>query len=42
MKEKYSIVDEDTWNFDELGFMIGKISSQLVVIGLDKPGKQLP
>jgi hypothetical protein len=40
MKAKYGIVDEDTWNFDESGFMIGKISSQLVVTGSEKPGKQ--
>jgi len=40
MKAKYSIADEDTWNFDESGFMMGKISSQLVVTGSEKPGKQ--
>jgi hypothetical protein len=40
MKAKYSILDEDTWNFDESGFMMGKISSQLVVTGSEKPGKQ--
>jgi hypothetical protein len=40
MKAKYSIVDKDTWNFDESGFMMGKISSQLVVTGLEKPRKQ--
>jgi hypothetical protein len=40
MKAKYGIVDEDTWNFDETGFMMGKISSQLVVTGSEKPGKQ--
>jgi hypothetical protein len=40
MKEKYGIVDKDTWNFNESGFMIGKISSQLVVTGLEKPGKR--
>jgi hypothetical protein len=40
MKAKYSIIDEDTWNFDESSFMIGKISSQLVVTGSEKPGKQ--
>jgi hypothetical protein len=40
MKAKYGIVDEDTWNFDESGFMMGKISSQLVVTGSEKPGKQ--
>jgi hypothetical protein len=40
MKAKYGIVDEDTWNFDESGFMMGKISSQLVVTDSEKPGKQ--
>ena len=39
MKEKYSIADEDTWNFDESGFLMGKITSQLVVAGSEKPGK---
>jgi hypothetical protein len=27
MKAKYGIADKDTWNFDESGFIIGKISS---------------
>jgi hypothetical protein len=27
MKAKYSIIDEDIWNFDESGFIIGKIIS---------------
>ena len=40
MKAKYGIADEDTWNFDESGFIMGKISSQLVVTGSEKPGKQ--
>jgi hypothetical protein len=40
MKAKYGIADEDTWNFDESGFMMGKISSQLVVTGSEKSGKQ--
>jgi hypothetical protein len=40
MKAKYGIADEDTWNFDESGFMMGKISSQLVITGSEKPGKQ--
>jgi hypothetical protein len=40
MKAKHGIADEDTWNFDESGFIMGKISSQLVVTGLEKPGKQ--
>ena len=39
MKEKYGIIDEDIWNFDESGFLIGKITSQLVVTGSEKPGK---
>jgi hypothetical protein len=39
MKAKYGIQDEDTWNFDETGFLMGKITSQLVVTGSDKPGK---
>jgi hypothetical protein len=40
IKEKYGIQDEDTWNFDESGFMMGKILAQLVVTGSEKPGKQ--
>jgi hypothetical protein len=40
MKAKYSIVDEDMYNFDESSFLIGKISSQLVVTGSGKPGKR--
>ena len=36
MKEKYGILDEDTHNFDEAGFMMGKISSQLVVTGSER------
>ena len=39
MKEKYGIIDEDIWNFDESGFLMGKITSQLVVTGSEKPGK---
>jgi hypothetical protein len=38
MKAKYSIVDDDTWNFNESGFMMGKISSRLVVTGSKKAG----
>ena len=40
VKAKHGILDEDTYNFDESGFMMGKISSQLVVTGSEKPGKQ--
>src|SRR6195952_2317928 len=32
-KAKYGICDEDVYNFDEAGFMIGKIMPQLVVTG---------
>jgi hypothetical protein len=39
VKARYGILDEDTWNFDKTGFLIGKITSQLVVTGSDKPGK---
>jgi hypothetical protein len=39
IKEKYGIIDEDMYNFDESGFLMGKISSQLVVTGSEKPGK---
>ena len=39
MKAKYGILDEDTWNFDESGFLMGRITSQLVVTGSEKPGK---
>ena len=39
IKAKYGIADEDTYNFDESGFLMGKITSQLVVTGSEKPGK---
>jgi hypothetical protein len=39
MKAKYSIVDDDMYNFDESSFLIGKISSQLVVTRIEKPRK---
>ena len=35
-RAKHGIADEDTYNFDETGFMIGKISSQLVVTGSER------
>jgi hypothetical protein len=40
MKAKYGIVDKDMYNFNESGFLIGKISSQLIVTGLEKPRKR--
>ena len=39
IKAKYGIADEDTYNFDKSGFLMGKITSQLVVTGSEKPGK---
>ena len=39
MEENYGILDQDTYNFDETGFMMGVISSQLVVTGVDRRGK---
>jgi hypothetical protein len=39
IKAKYDVLDEDAWNFDEPGFLMGKTTSQLVVTGSDKPGK---
>jgi hypothetical protein len=38
-KAKYSICDNNVWNFDEAGFMMGKITTQLVVTGLERRGR---
>ena len=38
-KAKYGICDEDVWNFDEAGFMMGKIMTQLVVTGSERRGR---
>ena len=38
-KAKYGIQDEDTYNFDETGFMMGVITSQLVITGSERRGK---
>ncbi|KAL6171679.1 hypothetical protein ACJQWK_02685 [Exserohilum turcicum] len=40
MKEKWGIVDEDIYNFDETGFIMGKILSQLIITGLESFGKK--
>jgi hypothetical protein len=37
-KEKWGIVDDDIYNFDETGFMMGKILSQMVITGWDRSG----
>ena len=39
IKAKYGIIDDDIYNFNESSFLISKISSQLVVTGIDKPRK---
>jgi hypothetical protein len=38
-KATYSILDEDTYNFDEAGFMMGMILSQLVITGSERRGR---
>jgi hypothetical protein len=38
-KAKYGILNEDVHNFDEAGFMIGKITTQLVVTGSERIGR---
>jgi hypothetical protein len=38
-KAIYGICDEDTYNFNKSGFMMGKILSQLVVTGLERRGR---
>ena len=38
-KAKYGILDEDTYNFDETGFMMGMITTGMVVTTLDGYGK---
>jgi hypothetical protein len=37
-KAKYSILDEDVYNFNEAGFMMGKIMAQLVITGSERRG----
>ena len=39
MKAKYGILDEDTYNFDETGFMMGHIAPGMVVTTSDGYGK---
>jgi hypothetical protein len=38
-KAKYSILEEDVYNFDEAGFMISKITTQLVVTESERRGQ---
>jgi hypothetical protein len=39
MKAKYGILDEDTYNFDETGFITGQIATGAVVTGADHRGR---
>jgi hypothetical protein len=38
-KLKYGILDKDVYNFDEASFMMGKITTQLVVTGSERRGR---
>jgi hypothetical protein len=38
-KIKYGICDEDVYNFNEAGFTIGKITTQLVVTASERRGR---
>ncbi|USP81206.1 putative transposase [Curvularia clavata] len=38
-KAKYGICDEDVYNFDEAGFLMGKITTQLVVTASERKGQ---
>ena len=40
IKEKYGILNKDTYNFNKTGFIIGVITSQLVIIGRKRCGKR--
>jgi hypothetical protein len=39
IKAKYSICDNNVWNFNKAGFIMGKITTQLVVTGLERRGR---
>jgi regulator of RNase E activity RraA len=38
-KAKYGICNDDIYNFDEASFMMGKITTQLVVTGAERRGR---
>ena len=40
IKAKYTVLDEDLYNFDETGFIMGQIASSMVVTGADRDGKR--
>lgn len=39
-KQKYGIIDDDIHNFDETGFIMGKILSQMVITGSEAAGRK--
>jgi hypothetical protein len=39
IKAKYGIYNDDVYNFNEAGFMMGKITTYLIVIGLERRGR---
>jgi hypothetical protein len=39
IKAKYSICDDDVYNFNEASFMMGKITTYLIVTGLERRGR---
>jgi hypothetical protein len=39
IKAKYGILDDDTYNFNEIGFIMGQISTGAVVTALDRLGR---
>jgi hypothetical protein len=39
MKAKYGILDDDTYNFNETGFMMGMISTGAVVTASERRGR---
>ncbi|KAI1689247.1 DDE superfamily endonuclease [Pyrenophora tritici-repentis] len=40
IKAEQGICDEDVYNFDEAGFMMGKITTQLVITGSERRGRR--
>ncbi|KAF7575725.1 hypothetical protein PtrM4_073490 [Pyrenophora tritici-repentis] len=38
-KTELGVCDEDVYNFDEAGFMMGKIITQLVITGAERRGR---
>ena len=40
IQQKRGIVDDDIYNFDETGFMMGKILSQMIITASDRSGKK--